>query len=261
LQIAGTLVGAVASPTPLIYTVVANDTFFGIAVSFNVSLEALIAANPGLDPRALAPGTEIVIPTGSEVAQSTALPNTTPVVSATEKVDCYTSAANELWCFVLVENSGDDLLENVTGQVQILAADGSLLAQLEAVPPLDILPAHEQMPLVAYSENAPAGWTAAQAQILTAFDLSSQNEIYLPIASIDFQQTRTASDLAARIQGSVTINGNPDLVWVLAVAYDSKDNVVGVRRWEGASELNFDFWVYSLGPAIAEVKLLAEARP
>ena len=50
-------------------------------------------------------------------------------------------------------------------------------------------------------------------------------------------------------------------VWVLAMAYDAEGNVVGVRRWEGLGETQFDFWVFSLGPEIAEVKLLVEARP
>ena len=56
-------------------------------------------------------------------------------------------------------------------------------------------------------------------------------------------------------------------VWVEGVAYDEGGNVVGLRRWEAASSLqaggnlSFDFYVSSLGPPIAQVDLLAEARP
>jgi LysM repeat protein len=261
VQAVGTLVGAVATPTPLIYTVVANDTFFGIAVSFNVSLEALIAANPGLDPRALAPGTEILIPSGVEVAQSAALPTTTPVVTEASAPVCYATAANELWCFVVVKNSGSQLLENVTGVVRLLSAGGDLLAELEAVPPLDIVPAGAELPLVAYTNLAPSNWAAAQAQILTAFHLAAKDEHYVEVNSIDFQQTYNEENTAVHVQGSVSVQGSADLVWILAVAYDSQGKVVGVRRWESAGEVSFDIWVYSLGSQIADVRVLAEARP
>jgi hypothetical protein len=68
---------------------------------------------------------------------------------------------------------------------------------------------------------------------------------------------------SARIAGQAKIAGEQPAgeVWVLAVAYDVEGNVVGVRRWEGLAETQFEFWVYSLGPEIAEVKLLVEARP
>ena len=42
--------------TPVIYTVVANDTLTGIAFRYSLSLEDLIAANPGLDPNFLTIG-------------------------------------------------------------------------------------------------------------------------------------------------------------------------------------------------------------
>ncbi|MDI9476483.1 MAG: LysM peptidoglycan-binding domain-containing protein [Natronincolaceae bacterium] len=44
------------------YTVKAGDTFFRIAMSHNVSLEALLAANPGVDPDRLCIGQVICIP-------------------------------------------------------------------------------------------------------------------------------------------------------------------------------------------------------
>jgi peptidoglycan endopeptidase LytF len=44
------------------YTIRAGDTFFAIAQRFNVSLEALIAANPGVNPDALLVGQVICIP-------------------------------------------------------------------------------------------------------------------------------------------------------------------------------------------------------
>ena len=44
----------------------AGDTFFTIARSFNISLDSLIAANPGVDPNRLFIGQTICVPTGTQ---------------------------------------------------------------------------------------------------------------------------------------------------------------------------------------------------
>lgn len=44
------------------YTVVAGDTMYGIALKHNVSLAALLAANPGVDPNALTIGQTVCVP-------------------------------------------------------------------------------------------------------------------------------------------------------------------------------------------------------
>lgn len=57
------------------YTIRPGDTFYAIAARYGISLQALIAANPGVDPNRLVVGQTICIPT---VAPPT--PVTPPVV-------------------------------------------------------------------------------------------------------------------------------------------------------------------------------------
>ncbi len=45
------------------YTIVAGDTLFSIARRYNISVDAILAANPGLDPNRLFIGQQICIPT------------------------------------------------------------------------------------------------------------------------------------------------------------------------------------------------------
>lgn len=45
------------------YTIVAGDTLFGIAARFNTTVQAILQANPGLDPNRLFIGQQICIPT------------------------------------------------------------------------------------------------------------------------------------------------------------------------------------------------------
>jgi LysM repeat protein len=76
------------------YTVVEGDTLWGIAVAFNLSLDELVAANPGIDPDRVYPGDIINVPVpGSiDLAQITRVPKPTAPppaagVSAVVKAD------------------------------------------------------------------------------------------------------------------------------------------------------------------------------
>lgn len=252
------------TPTPHIYTVVANDTLFGIAARFNITLDALMAANPGINPQALAPGAELVVPTGAGAA-TTPLPQITPAPVTMHAPRCYSSAAGELWCLVLVVNDGEQSLENVTGFVRLLSAAGEELATIEAVPPLNLLPAGAAMPLVAYTTTPPAQWASAQAEIASAFSVQGDDSLYLDVERTDFGWNASEGQIAARVQGQTILSGLASSVWVMAVVYDGQGEPIGVRRWESSGEpagqMSFDFWVYSLGPDIAAVDVVIEARP
>ena len=50
-------------PNGITYTIQSGDTFYSIARRFNVSLDALLAANPGVNPDSLQIGERICVPT------------------------------------------------------------------------------------------------------------------------------------------------------------------------------------------------------
>lgn len=258
---AATLEFVPPTPTPQIYVVVPNDTLFTIAARLEITLDALMAANPGVDARALAPGTELLIPSGA-MAATTPLPQITPVPVAARPPRCFASQAGELRCLVLVQNDGQLPLENVTGYVRLRDASGNTLADAEAVPPLNLLPVGAAMPLIASFSVAPAGWASAQAEITSAFAVQENQAQYVRVQSVNFSWEATApAAQAAHVRGRVELAGSASSVWVLAVAYDAGGEPVGMRRWESAGQTEFDFWVYSLGPQISDVQVVAEGHP
>jgi LysM repeat protein len=248
--------------TPVVYAIVQGDTLFSIAARNDITVQVLMAANPNVDPLLLSPGTELIIPAPGEEGAS-AIPSPTPVPALLGEVTCFSSALGELWCFLPVSNTNPTAIESLTGVIQLFSAQGEALVSLEAVPPLNVLAAGEDLPLVAYAATPPAGWAQARGQLLSAYALPANNEIYLDmeLANVDIEIAK--SGLSAEISGQAQIASEQSAgeLWVLAVAYDAQGGVVGVRRWESAGEMDFDFDVYSLGPQITEVKLLVEARP
>ncbi len=67
--------GAPTCPGGQLYTIRSGDTLFSLARAFNVTVDAIMAANPGIDPMNLRVGQIICIPAPQP---STCPPNTTP---------------------------------------------------------------------------------------------------------------------------------------------------------------------------------------
>ena len=253
---------AAPSATPQVYVVVSGDTLFAIAARYEITVEVLRAANPSVDPLLLSPGIELVIPVAG-AGSVPAIPSPTPVAAQLGPVDCYSSTLGELWCFFPVQNDNEEPLENLIGTVHLLSKDGDVLVSLEAIPPLNILPPGQAMPLVAYASQPPLDWAAARGQLRSAYSLVSENDYYLNADLVGVDIEIAESGLSARVTGQVRVASEqqPEELWLLAVAYDVDRKVVGMRRWASTGETEFDFWVYSLGPQIAGVELLVEARP
>ena len=254
------------TPTPVIYKVVQNDTLIGIAGHFGVSLEMLQAANPGVQPSALVVGTELVIPTGNELPGE---PTPTPVPFPVRQARCWPETGGGLWCFALVQNEYAETLENLSVQFTLLDLSGQELTSQVAYGLLDILPPGESMPLAAHFPAPVQADVSVRVQVLTGIRLLPGDARYLPAAPVNTLVSVDASGRMAQVSGQVVLSsaGTANLLWVLASAYDESGEVVGVRRWESPSALtagapvNFDFQVSSLGPGIARVEFLVEARP
>jgi hypothetical protein len=134
---------------------------------------------------------------------------------------------------------------------------------------LDIVPPGTSMPLAAHFAGPMQADASLRVRVLTAIRLLPGDTRYLPVRLENTLVSVGASGRTAEVSGRVLSagTGTANTLWVLATVYDGTGNVVGVRRWESVAALkagasiSFDFPISSVGPAIARVEFLAEARP
>lgn len=255
------------TPTVVIYTVVLGDTLGAIADRFGVSLEALMAANPDIQPTALTVGTQLVIPTDSARPSE---PTPSPAPVPVRQAHCWPETTGGVWCFALIQNEYAEMLENLSAQFTMLDENGDALASQIAYAPLNILPPGASMPLGVHFPAPVDAQSALRVQVLTAIRLLPGDARYLPAMLENTLVSVGAGGHSAQVSGRVmltTLDGLANTLWVLAVAYDKAGSLVGFRRWEagaplaGGESVTFEFLVSSTGPEISRVEFLTEARP
>jgi len=262
---------ALASPTPLTYTIVQGDTLSGIAQQFGVSLGDLLAANPGVSATNLMIGSTLTIPT---VPISTPLAGPTPVPLPFTHVDCWPSTDGGKWCFAALTNTTGETLENLIAQITLVDGTGKMAATQTAMAMLDILPPGKSTALAAFFPAPLPVEVTPQAQLFSAVRILADDARYAPVTvdnllvNVDWNgRTVQVSGEVAPKTGETTPEIPAGQLWLAATAYDASGRVVGVRRWESdaampaGGTLPFGFQVSSMGPPIDRVELSVEARP
>jgi hypothetical protein len=239
-----------------------------IALRFGIRLEDLLAANPTVDPRILSIGTVLTIPLS--LSGTPTVPTETPLPINVGEPNCFHTVDDGVWCLLNVENTLSKSLENLSAQIFLTSSDGQEVAEGMAIPPLNVVPPGKSLPLMVFFAPSIPEEFHPRAEITSAFLLTEGNDRYLE-TELEVESEEMAVDgLSARIEGIAKLvgAGQPaSQFWLAAVAYDDQGNPIGARRWEANqtvtpdSNLPFDITVYSLGPRIHQVEVLAEARP
>ena len=261
------------TPTPVYYDVREGDDMYSIGWRFRVSPAAIMTANPDVNPRAMGIGTSLLIPitpmpdlTPTPMVELS--PTATPVFANIQSPDCYPDALGGLWCFVLVVNDQQEAVENVSGIVTM--RNGDETRREVAIMPLNLLPAGEALPLIAYFQPPiPEAYTIT-ARVDFLLPVMPGDQRYLPVA-IEAQTISLNTDgRIAAVSGMLSLPARQPAaryVWLNATAYDEDGRVLGVRRWDSPDPLSpggripFSTFLYSLGGPIDRVDLLVEAQP
>jgi LysM repeat protein len=260
-----------ATPTPRSHTVRKGEDMFGIALRYGVPLDELMAANPEIDPRWMSVGAVLVIP----AAQHTPTPDPsnppqpTPVGLEVQPPDCYPSGEGGLWCFVRAENPQGFSVEGVAVNLRLLDRESGQILEQSAYPPLNLLPPGGFLPLAAYfPPPAPRSFDAT-AELISALPVPPESGRYLEVTPEDVRVEIDEDGLSARVSGTLRLAGGEvpaQKVYAVAAAFDAAGRIVGLRRWEGAElaageSQPFELLVFTAGPLIASVTVLAEGIP
>jgi LysM repeat protein len=135
------------SPTPNLYSIATGDTLSTVAQRFGISLDALLVANPGIQPAQLSVGQVITIPSASQNSVPELL--ATPIPADFGPVSCFLSIGG-LTCLVPVHNPNSESLENIKMQITLLSENGQPAESQDAFLPLDILQPNQTLPASVY---------------------------------------------------------------------------------------------------------------
>lgn len=261
------------TPTPRIHIIKQGQDLSWVAWYYGVSLEALRAANPTVDPYSIGIGAQLIVPysdLGSDHTQastSAVLPTPLPVVLS--PVNCFASGDGGAWCFLLAQNNSGMPVESIIASVRLADKDNPIRT-LDAALLLDRLPAGSSMPLGVFFPGSLVEPFQAGADLVSALPASPEDSRYLPIHIDSLQVQFSADGLSAQINGQMALEQNEGQaahVWVLGVVYRQDGQVIGLRRWESPAPVlagqpaPFSFQVYSAAGTISRAEAFIEARP
>ncbi|NQS92260.1 MAG: LysM peptidoglycan-binding domain-containing protein [Chloroflexi bacterium] len=251
----------IPTATPFKHAVQPGDTLYGIALNYNISLDKLVLANPGVDTSVLSIGTELVIPFSDE--NDLAVPTPTPYPIPLSDPYCYPTRDGGMWCFLMVENDQKIVLENISAAFNLYSADKELTQSIIAIPPLNLLFPKQSIVLTAFIPEALPDEGQVSGILLTSLR-SEQTEPQTEISDYTIQYSQ--ENRIAIIRGEFKIlnpESKGDQVWIAAIAFN-KGIPVGVRKWVSTDELSpgtaypFEINLYSLGPRIDQIQLQSE---
>jgi LysM repeat protein len=254
------------TPTAILYTLKADDTLGSIAQRYGTTVDALLAANPGIQPSALVVGSSLIIPPASGLpGDSTPTPASLSILQAR----CWPETSGGLWCFALFQNPYAEPIEDLAAQFSLLDANGRELTSQIVYGLIDVLPAGGSLPLAAHFPPPVDLQAVPRVHLLTSIRLLPGDTSYLPVMLDNLLVDVDSTGRSAQVSGRAVLTGSgtANTLWILATAYDTAGEVVGVRRWEASSPLTadpplrFEFQVDGIGAGIARVEFLAEARP
>lgn len=248
--------------TPIVYTIVRNDTLIDIAWRNGITLDDLLAANPGVQPDALTVGQTIILPGPASAVLIT------PVPLELSQPLCQPSG-DGITCLMLIQNPDDKVLEDVILQAILYDGNGVQIAERQVVPPLSLIPAHAAVPASVFFKGVgQVGFV--QARVITSIQPDAWQERYIQAELQNVLIGIAWDGLSADVQADVYIpvgQAPAADIWVLAVAYATDGTLVGFRRveWRGllqpGESQRFTFSVYGLNRPVGQVDLFVEARP
>jgi hypothetical protein len=247
--------------TPRSHSVKLGETLGGIALIYNVSLDGILSINPEVNPNAMTVGMTILIPAGTQIPGNQT-PFPTPIAMPVTDLNCLADSSKGVWCFGLIENITDSILESVVVNINLADQQATALFSQKALLPLNVLFPDEKLPFAAYFSPEMPDPFQFSAQFSSSIPLDVEVNQYLRVEILDQQITINDSS-TAHVSGSFELPENTSHIWVVAIALNESGEIIGLRKWEPTDPEAgvFEFNLYAVSGQIAEVQVFAEAQP
>ena len=188
------------SPTPFKHVIQPGDTLYGIALKYNISLDKLVTANPGIDTSILKIGIELNIP--FEDSEDLSIPSPTPYPISIDDPVCQPANDGGMWCFSVVHNNQNLGLENISVAINIYNSGNTLVQSHIAIPPLDHVFPDQKIPVSVYINQPLPEIFQASAILITSFP-SGRDSPLTEILNHEIQYNENQT--IAHISGTIRI--------------------------------------------------------
>jgi hypothetical protein len=161
-------------------------------------------------------------------------------------------------------------VENVSVIFHLANTDSGEIVSQSATTPLNLIPSGWAQPLhTLFPPPVPQKYRTG-VELVYALPYTTSDQRYMNVRLENRKDSIAADGLSAVLEGDLTLVGietdKANVAWVAAAAFDKQNQVVGLRRWEtsaplvGGQSIHFSLHIYSAGPRLDHLTLLAEAR-
>lgn len=255
--------------TPFVHEVAKDDTLLQIAAKYGITLDQLLAANPGIDPHFLTVGQRLNIPGPNGEPSAGLLPTSTPIPLGVSPVRCFPTRTSQVECLVTISNTTATPVEGISAQLSLYKPSGTLIDSQMVYAPLGLLASGGRLTLGGSFDTSVSG-VEADAALISAVEVGQDSERYVPVKvvakSISYAQDHRSAELQGGVTVTPTVNALSWQVTVIATALNAAGEAVGYATWRSPgsdsskTDQAFSLDLYSLGPTIDHVDLSADAR-
>ena len=218
-------------PTPILHTLQGGDTLIGLAQKYGVSVQAIQEINGITDPRGLLIGQQIIIPTNPEARLSQGTPTPAPTLPPMQLSDItFWQSGADLWALGQVTPLGEEALEGVLLQLDLLDETGAVLASAQTAPQQALLLPHEPAGFGFHFSPAPASFARYQVYVVQA--QRAHDAFYHHALQVRHVLAQQVSDAVYSLSGEVVNDSGRAAqdVTIAIVLYDAQGAVSAIRQ-------------------------------
>jgi LysM repeat protein len=257
------------TPTPFTHTVQKDETLLLIASEYGISLDTLLAANPGINPRLLSIGQQLTIPGPEGGPLIPVLPTATPIPVLVSEASCYPSLTRGLTCLASVSNPGDEAVEGVVVRFTLSSGDAGTPASADAYTPLNLLLPGQVLPVSASFASVSEFAPVVDTELISALPAAGTSDRYAEVTLDEASRYSSEGGTLWMLSGEASIVGvaGSDVrrLVILAMGFDAGGGMVGYAEAEldpgsaAGTPVPYNLRLFSLGPPIRDVRVVAEA--